>query len=175
MSNSPETEPLSSRQRWYREVYLRSDHWRTLRAQKLSLSPVCEDCAVAGNLDVHHVVYRDLASVTVDCLRTLCRSCHELRHARRSVAERQARTDAICALWRMKNNLKSVRRQHRIDVARRRHEEAAAARAEREARRVSARFKAYALHCLEDVRNGVASPKERKFLRSNHHLIARMI
>jgi len=80
-------ERFVERQKWYREVYLLSPHWRALRRIKLRSNPNCEDCGASYGIEVHHVVYRHLFNVTIDCLRSLCRNCHNVRHVNRQSAE----------------------------------------------------------------------------------------
>lgn len=65
---------------WYREVYLKSEHWSDLKARKLSESPKCSRCGAMGNLDVHHVNYRHIFNVELSDLMTLCRKCHDEHH-----------------------------------------------------------------------------------------------
>lgn len=74
---------------WYRTVYLKSDHWLTLRASKLKENPVCERCGSAKALDVHHVCYRQLFDVTIQDLLTLCRKCHDAEHEKNGMPVRQ--------------------------------------------------------------------------------------
>lgn len=65
---------------WYWNVYLKSEHWKNLKAQKLGVSPFCEDCGSRRCLDVHHLNYRNLFDVQLSDLKTLCRNCHEAIH-----------------------------------------------------------------------------------------------
>ena len=65
---------------WYREIYLHSDHWTNLRAEKLRITPYCENCKATSDLDVHHVNYRQLFDVQVTDLKTFCRKCHTEHH-----------------------------------------------------------------------------------------------
>lgn len=72
---------VNDKRRYYREEYLKSEHWKQLKAQKLKLTPFCEECPSKNYLDVHHLVYKNLYDVTVDDLQTLCRRCHRKKHA----------------------------------------------------------------------------------------------
>lgn len=65
---------------WYRTVYLKSEHWKTLRGKKLELNPSCEICGKIGVMDVHHVNYRQLFDVQLTDLLTVCRKCHDGIH-----------------------------------------------------------------------------------------------
>ncbi len=67
---------------YYRNVYLKSDHWKFLREEKLSISPYCEKCGTSLSLDVHHKEYRGLYDVKIKDLQTLCRVCHDKTHAK---------------------------------------------------------------------------------------------
>jgi len=66
--------------RSYRMEYLKSDHWKKLKAEKLLVSPVCEMCGTDKWLDVHHLDYKNLYDVTISDLKTLCRKCHIGEH-----------------------------------------------------------------------------------------------
>jgi len=70
-----------SKRDWYRTEYLKSHHWKNLRAKALaSHGRKCHACAGTGSLDVHHLQYRDIFDVTVADLQVLCRSCHDMEH-----------------------------------------------------------------------------------------------
>lgn len=68
---------------FYRDKYLKSDHWHTLRIRKLiQQDGKCALCRhPAWNNDVHHVDYRKLFDVRLGDLRILCRECHDAAHA----------------------------------------------------------------------------------------------
>lgn len=91
-------EKTTDRREWYRKVYLRSEHWRRLRAAKLYIDPRCQRCGATGILDVHHLEYRNVFDATLDDLETLCRKCHVKEHAdhpiqaRKSVPKHKLRT-----------------------------------------------------------------------------------
>ncbi len=69
---------------YYRNVYLKSEHWMNLRIERLALSNGL--CAICGfrsvSNDVHHIRYGgSLYRVKADeDLRVLCRSCHTEIH-----------------------------------------------------------------------------------------------
>lgn len=63
----------------YREEYLQSHEWKSLRGLILSASPDCQCCIEKAN-DVHHLVYRNIVDVKVTDLLPVCRSCHTLIH-----------------------------------------------------------------------------------------------
>jgi hypothetical protein len=66
--------------REYREVYLASDAWQSLRETILSAKPACERCDKPAT-NVHHLVYRDdVESAKVTDLMPLCRRCHDQIH-----------------------------------------------------------------------------------------------
>ena len=62
----------------YKE-YLKSDHWKQLRAKKRRYR--CAICASTENLDTHHLIYKNLYDVETSDLRKLCRICHYTAHA----------------------------------------------------------------------------------------------
>jgi hypothetical protein len=67
---------------FYRFVYLKSEHWRNLRLEKLAERDAC--CAICKFRDlandVHHIDYRELYNVQLCDLRVLCRGCHSKLH-----------------------------------------------------------------------------------------------
>jgi len=62
------------------QQYLRSDDWKQKRAKKRRTNDSCAVCHADSRLDVHHLIYRDLVSVTMGDLRVLCRRCHDVAH-----------------------------------------------------------------------------------------------
>lgn len=61
--------------------YLKSDHWKALRAEKLSRSSRrCAICASTHRLEVHHLSYKHITDVETSDLRVLCHRCHDLFH-----------------------------------------------------------------------------------------------
>lgn len=66
---------------WYNQVYLLSDHWKTLRAGRLKLDGhQCQGCGSKSKLQVHHLRYRNIYDVEMGDLKTLCRTCHKAEH-----------------------------------------------------------------------------------------------
>lgn len=69
---------------WYRDVYLKSEEWQTLRAEALVKQARDNRCLlcleVFSSLDVHHLEYKNLYDVTTEELRCICRSCHDQIH-----------------------------------------------------------------------------------------------
>jgi 5-methylcytosine-specific restriction endonuclease McrA len=79
-------ETLTDRQREYREVYLRSDHWRETRAAALERAEhKCQVCAATKRLDVHHNTYERLGQERPADLVVLCRTCHDRHHSNYNV------------------------------------------------------------------------------------------
>jgi len=66
--------------------YLQSPHWRVVkvtwqpRRRSSKGQPVCEFCASAGLLELHHRTYRNLGNERRSDLVLLCRDCHETVH-----------------------------------------------------------------------------------------------
>ena len=78
------------RQIEYREVYLKSAHWRRVREIALGdFEYRCAICYSPKDLDVHHRTYERLGNERVSDLTVLCRSCHSLFHERSSVKPRR--------------------------------------------------------------------------------------
>lgn len=69
------------KKQWYRQIYLKSDHWRDLRQTALEKAGCkCSNCGCGGTLDVHHERYKSIYNVTQDDLSVLCRKCHKAEH-----------------------------------------------------------------------------------------------
>lgn len=80
LASQIEASGLSKRE-WYRQVYLKSEHWKKLRQAKLDFSGRnCEQCQTTSDLDVHHIEYRSIYDVTIFDLQVLCRACHNAEH-----------------------------------------------------------------------------------------------
>lgn len=73
---------LSQNRMTYQE-YLRSEHWKDVRARywasKLH-NRTCYVCGSAKGLEVHHRSYRRIGREKLHDLCLLCRSCHEQTH-----------------------------------------------------------------------------------------------
>lgn len=68
---------------YYRDTYLKSGHWKMLRASRLIKSDyVCDLCHTrSASNDVHHIRYgKSLWTVSISDLRVLCRGCHNMAH-----------------------------------------------------------------------------------------------
>jgi hypothetical protein len=91
----------------YREVYLRSEHWREIRLAALERAEHrCQVCNRTERLDVHHRTYERVGDERPADLTVLCRRCHDLFHGNARVndtrsgkprltkAERRARKKA---------------------------------------------------------------------------------
>lgn len=77
---------LTRRQRWYRDTYLDSPHWRHTRAQWWAAHPAAR-CGLCGGdsrpMDLHHVTYRRLGHERPSDLVPLHRACHQTIHQHR--------------------------------------------------------------------------------------------
>jgi 5-methylcytosine-specific restriction endonuclease McrA len=85
---------------FYREIYLKSDHWKFLREEKLKQNPNCEKCQSTICIDVHHLQYRGLYDVKISDLQTLCRKCHDVVHEKKK--RKRNRKSISLAAWREK-------------------------------------------------------------------------
>lgn len=67
---------------FYRFSYLKSDHWKSLRLEKLaSTGAACCRCEhIDPSNDVHHLNYKNLWDVELMDLVVLCRPCHKKVH-----------------------------------------------------------------------------------------------
>lgn len=68
---------------FYRDTYLKSEDWKSLRAAKLHQKKSrCELCGdTSGSNDVHHLKYLQLYNVLPKHLMVLCRECHDAVHS----------------------------------------------------------------------------------------------
>jgi hypothetical protein len=90
---------LARRRAWYRNVYLRSPHWRARRARAIALAAGrCERCGKPGRLEVHHLTYKRLGRERDRDLRALCHRCHQ-------IAEQRRRAGSLCVLGRLLGSL----------------------------------------------------------------------
>lgn len=65
--------------REYRDEYLKSPEWISLRETILKSSPDCQCCKKKAN-DVHHLIYRNFVDTKVTDLLPVCRDCHGFIH-----------------------------------------------------------------------------------------------
>jgi hypothetical protein len=64
------------------QAYLQSEHWQSLREQKLEEAEhKCQVCNSREHLNVHHRTYRDLGNEKLNDLTVLCKRCHEAFHS----------------------------------------------------------------------------------------------
>lgn len=62
-------------------IYLRSEHWRTLRLLALERDKwVCQFCKAEPATEVHHLTYNNLGSESLSELISYCRVCHGKVH-----------------------------------------------------------------------------------------------
>lgn len=88
----------------YRSGYLKSDHWKNLRLEKLvksgTLCHFCRRDSVSN--DVHHVKYpKDLKDTKLRHLRVLCRGCHDLVHEALKQFPAINKLESSSARWRV--------------------------------------------------------------------------
>jgi hypothetical protein len=98
---------------WYWNVYLKSDHWRDLRAAKLAANPVCERCKKRRSAEPHHLRYKNIFDVVLTDLLAVCRECHAEIHR---IEGRPKRTKITRDYW-PKRALEAVRK--RLDYEKR--------------------------------------------------------
>lgn len=103
---------------YYREVYLKSDHWKFLREEKLRISPECQKCGIYSNLDVHHKEYRGLYDVRISDLVTLCRKCHEIEH-KTNRREKKKKRNPNFKVKRFNKTLKQKFKENKYDTGQR--------------------------------------------------------
>ena len=62
------------------ELYLRSEHWKAKKKEKLSKVPRCQMCQGGHKLNVHHGTYDTLGNERMAHLFVLCRDHHVKLH-----------------------------------------------------------------------------------------------
>lgn len=65
---------------FYRNIYLKSEHWINLKKEKLKEFDCCALCNSIKKLDVHHLNYKNLYDVELSDLLVVCRPCHAKIH-----------------------------------------------------------------------------------------------
>ena len=67
---------------WYRNVYLKSEHWiEFAKEMRQKSGGVCSRCWIGTwELDVHHLNYDHLWHETENDVEVLCRRCHKREH-----------------------------------------------------------------------------------------------
>jgi len=71
---------INDKREYYRNDYLKSDHWKELKKKKFLYNPCCQRCNSIHVLDVHHKRYKNLYDVSLRDLIVLCRGCHKKIH-----------------------------------------------------------------------------------------------
>lgn len=72
---------MNDKRDYYRETYLKSEHWAHLRDKAFLKYPRCVVCGGWEHLDVHHKRYKNLYDTTVLDVVVLYRKHHDLVHA----------------------------------------------------------------------------------------------
>jgi len=86
---------VNDKRQYYREEYLKSDHWKNLREEKLKQFSVCEVCGAKKSLDVHHKRYKNLYDVLLIDLQVLCRKHHKQIHEKLKKPKKEPRKKKI--------------------------------------------------------------------------------
>jgi len=72
------------RKKWYREHYLKSEHWKQLRKiTLLAQGNICQRCSERKRLQVHHKTYERLWKERPGDLEVLCTKCHKKEHRKK--------------------------------------------------------------------------------------------
>jgi len=87
----------------YRNEYLQSEHWKTVRIGALERAGHrCQVCNNSKSLDVHHRTYERLGEELDGDLTVLCRKCHDIFHSNGKVArtKKSKRPPSVVSLQR---------------------------------------------------------------------------
>jgi len=86
-----------TRKKWYRKVYLLSEHWNNLKI-RLFFSiggKRCHKCGFDKYIEVHHINYKNIYDVLLSDLEVLCRRCHKREHKKINKVKRAKKKDRI--------------------------------------------------------------------------------
>lgn len=91
--------------------YYGTAHWKSLRAEKLALTPHCElnyiSCGKKGQI-VHHIIPRNKGGAdSLANLQTVCRNCHNTLHKSHSVPPVTTKDNSLVS----KNTLPEIKRK----------------------------------------------------------------
>lgn len=91
---------------FYRNTYLKSEHWQNLRLQKLVESDcLCLRCGKQSQSnDVHHLCYKKLYDVKTVDLVVLCRTCHDFVHEKLDqikLLDAESPPDKALTVWKL--------------------------------------------------------------------------
>jgi hypothetical protein len=117
---------MSSFKVQYRENYLKSNHWFSLKTTALThYNCICAVCGhKSADNDVHHVKYKKLYNVELCDLRVLCRGCHNRVHLLLNnntlLFERVKKTDSN-NIWNVVLNKLGVDFSKRIQLPKNEH------------------------------------------------------
>lgn len=89
---------------WYRNIYLRSDWWRTFRKKQLSKRPICEECLRAPATELHHRYYYDewgsvLGRENSLTVTSICHDCHMEIEENKHRLKAQEKVDKV--VWKV--------------------------------------------------------------------------
>lgn len=87
----------------YRNVYLQSGHWKSVRERFAGCLCVC--CGAKSGIELHHVTYCRLYEELDSDLRPLCGTCHEWVHEQIGYGGKLSLTDRFLAERRRSLNL----------------------------------------------------------------------
>ena len=75
------------------EAYLRTEHWRAVKARMLASKKVrrCYVCRSKHDLNLHHKTYKRLGRERLSDLVWLCRTCHHEAHLTLKVQGRKSK------------------------------------------------------------------------------------
>lgn len=69
------------RKKWYKEAYLKSEHWKLLKRVTLqSQGRICCKCGALKKLQIHHKTYVRLWKELQSDLMVVCVDCHKKIH-----------------------------------------------------------------------------------------------
>lgn len=97
--------------RWYSQVYLKSKHWKKVRASVLASNPRCQaKCRKKSNV-VHHLSYERVGAEREDDLMALCSECHNFIHSYIKRHRLPLRSGTIKAINQLRVNRKIARKR----------------------------------------------------------------
>ena len=102
---------MSKRKKAYQN-YLKSTNWKSLREKAFKRDGYkCCNCGSTSNLNGHHVHYcKDWYNTPLSYIQTLCETCHEEHHRKKSAMRKQRRKEnkTFCKLTWLIGNFTAI-------------------------------------------------------------------
>lgn len=111
-----ESEQINDRSTWYREIYLKSDHWKAYKQRKSQTKDAnkCQMCFCKVKTELHHKTYLRLGHEELGDTVFLCKICHDLIHKNYKIKNRYPINEAYIELGKKWNTFAAQRDDWKI-------------------------------------------------------------